>query len=182
MNKRCSTLAIALLGVSSAGLADINIGVIDPGLIIDPGDLIGPILAADPCSGATYRFTVDGGTVTKYDELSEAGVYRATATATLSNNDPAGVDGYLRQGEVAPLTGGEISWTSQDMFVFPGWGWATGQSFARDTLAPQTGDNAYWGITRDIMLESTQEPWDFTFRYIFDNFGGNVEVCFFELD
>jgi len=32
------------------------------------------------------------------------------------------------------------------------------------------------------MLESNQQPWNFTFRYIFDNHGGNAEVCFFELE
>ena len=74
------------------------------------------------------------------------------------------------------------SWTSQGLFVFPGWGRATGQSFARDALAPWTADNAYRSLTHDIVLESDQGPWDFTFRYIVANYGGNQEACFFELD
>lgn len=181
MNKWLYTLLAALTCSSSVAVASIEIDVIDPGLIIDPGIFIGPIRSLDPCNGATYRFTVDGGTITKYDEVSETGVYRATATATLTSSTPDLVNGYIRQSEVATLTGGEFSWNSSDILVLPGQAWVTGRSFARHTLAPQTGDNSYTGYTDKIFLESSNELMDESFRYIFDNYGGNIEFCLFQL-
>ena len=71
----------------------------------------------DPCFAATYRFVVDGGEVTKYDLSSGRGIYRATAVMTIMNSDPTGFDGYVRQTETATVTGGEITWNTQDIFI-----------------------------------------------------------------